>query len=226
MARSSNVKTEKMTITDSPKRRIRGIQSELKFVAAANVVFWEHGFSNSTITQIVNESGLSVGSFYHQFSDKYDLLKIAIDDLLIDFNKNLETVDLSYKKNGDLFTMWYRLIMTGQKLVVNYRGIYRAITEISKNDVRGFGSLIHIGPVTAQKIYSELAAYPEIKASTLNMTMVEHAVQIMSVSILQSSLGLAPLFPSKSSEFARLIARAACGAMGQSVDYAAIPKKK
>lgn len=226
MPRSSNVKVEKLTISDSPKRRIRGIQSELKFVAAANVVFWDHGFSNSTITQIVNESGLSVGSFYHQFSDKYDLLKVAIDDLLIDFNKNLEALDLSCNKNGDLFTMWYRLTMTGQKLVVNYRGIYRAITEISKNDVRGFGSLIHIGPLTAQRIYSELANYPEMKASNLDMKVVEHAVQIMSVSILQSSLGLAPLFPSKSGEFARLIARAACGAMGHSVEYNATPQKK
>ncbi len=74
---------------EAPKRR-RGAETEQKFLDAANEVFWLHGFAGSTIARIVEAGDLSVGSFYHLFADKSDLLERATERPLADFRGTLD----------------------------------------------------------------------------------------------------------------------------------------
>lgn len=46
----------------------------MKIVNAAWELFYKNGFDNTTIEDIVDESGTSRGSFYHYFDSKEDLL--------------------------------------------------------------------------------------------------------------------------------------------------------
>lgn len=55
-----------------PKRNSRNTRS--KIVSAAWELFYEHGYDDTTVDDIVDRSGTSKGSFYHYFAGKDALL--------------------------------------------------------------------------------------------------------------------------------------------------------
>lgn len=55
-----------------PKKNCRNTKS--KIVSAAWKLFYDHGYNNTTIDEIIAESGTSKGSFYHYFESKDALL--------------------------------------------------------------------------------------------------------------------------------------------------------
>ena len=55
-----------------PKKSNRNTKS--KIVSAAWKLFYEHGYDDTTIEEIIFESGTSKGSFYHYFDSKDALL--------------------------------------------------------------------------------------------------------------------------------------------------------
>ena len=62
------------------KKNTRNTKSRI--VAAAWKLFYEHGYDDTTVEEIVEESGTSKGSFYHYFSGK-DALLSSLSDLTI-----------------------------------------------------------------------------------------------------------------------------------------------
>ena len=111
------------------KRSARAIETERKFLEAANEVFWRNGFAAANIKEIIDTSGQSVGSFYHQFEDKADLLARSATRVIDDFDSVVSQIELSRQANGDLFTLFYRLAVAGRSLVERNRGVYRALSE-------------------------------------------------------------------------------------------------
>ena len=55
-----------------PKKNTRNTKS--KIVSAAWKLFYDNGYENTTIEDIIFESGTSKGSFYHYFESKDALL--------------------------------------------------------------------------------------------------------------------------------------------------------
>ncbi|MGB0410568.1 MAG: TetR/AcrR family transcriptional regulator [Pikeienuella sp.] len=201
--------------TLAPKRKLskRGAKTERKFLNAANDVFWAHGFAGSKISQIVTSGGLSVGSFYHQFTDKTELLERATDRLLADFHKTYVKMDLSRSTNGDVFTMLYRLTYTGRLLIARHRGIYRATAELAQNDFSGFGPMQAIGPAVVEAVRDVLPEYADQMPQNRKTADTAYAVQLITMSALQTELGMGPLYPNDLGAFSRVIARAACGVL-------------
>ena len=83
-----------------------------KIVSAAWKLFYEQGYDDTTVEEIVEESGTSKGSFYHYFSGK-DALLSSLSDLFDDKYQELiptleEDMD-SFEKlmylNQELFLM-------------------------------------------------------------------------------------------------------------------------
>ena len=83
-----------------------------KIVSAAWKLFYEQGYDDTTIEEIVTESGTSKGSFYHYFDGKDSLLgslSIIFDEKYdalkeqIDMDQN--AVELLIFLNHELFTM-------------------------------------------------------------------------------------------------------------------------
>lgn len=64
------------------KREANKLANTLAIKDAALSVFCELGYDACTITDIVNASGLSVGTFYNYFGDKEALLALLIDQIL------------------------------------------------------------------------------------------------------------------------------------------------
>ena len=196
------------------KRSKRGLEAEQKLLDAANAVFWANGFAGSTIAQIITESGLSVGSFYHQFADKRELLDRAIEYILDDFRATSERLDLSRTANGTLFVAFHRLSIAGRQLISRNRGFYRATSELAQNQAEGFGPLRIIAPTVVGATNQVIGDYADQLAAPASRETVAHAVQLITMSALQTELGMGPLFPTDDDAFARVIARAACGVLG------------
>lgn len=83
-----------------------------KIVTAAWKLFYEQGYDDTTVEEIISESGTSKGSFYHYFSGK-DALLSSLSSLFDDkYEELMETIDPamnSFDKlmylNRELFSM-------------------------------------------------------------------------------------------------------------------------
>jgi len=87
-------------------------QTKKKIVSAAWKLFYEQGYDDTTVDDIIRESGTSKGSFYHYFEGKDALLSTL--SLLFDekYEELMETLDDSMNSfdkllylNAELFTM-------------------------------------------------------------------------------------------------------------------------
>lgn len=208
-------KTTKAVPGARPRRQSkRGLETERKLLAAANEVFWANGFGSATIMQIIEASGLSVGSFYHRFADKEELLEQATRNVFADFQKALGEIDFSRASNGDLYTLFYRLTLRGRDIVSDHRGIYRAMAEMAQTDFNRFGTLARITPILIARIEAEIGAYGDQMRAEPDSGTIAAAVQLVAMTVMQTELGLGPAFPQQVEAFARTIARGSCGILG------------
>ena len=83
-----------------------------RIVAAAWKLFYEQGYEDTTVEEIIDESGTSKGSFYHYFNGKDALLSTLaylFDEKYEELMENMEESMNSYEKllflNQELFTM-------------------------------------------------------------------------------------------------------------------------
>ena len=83
-----------------------------KIVSAAWQLFYEQGYDNTTIEEIVEVSGTSKGSFYHYFEGKDALLSSLsylfdekYEELMETMDQNLSPVDKLIYLNQELFLM-------------------------------------------------------------------------------------------------------------------------
>ncbi len=83
-----------------------------KIVSAAWKLFYEQGYDDTTVDDIVSESGTSKGSFYHYFSGKDALLSSLsylfdekYDELMQTMDKNMSCFDKLLSLNTELFRM-------------------------------------------------------------------------------------------------------------------------
>ena len=66
------------------KREANKLANRLAIQEAALQIFCELGYDAASISDIVNASGLSVGTFYNYYGDKESLLALLIDQILAD----------------------------------------------------------------------------------------------------------------------------------------------
>mgnify|MGYP003297997470 CR=1 FL=1 len=93
-----------------PKKNSRNTKS--KIVSAAWKLFYDNGYENTTIEDIIFESGTSKGSFYHYFESKDALLgSLAYlfdekyEELEGEINQNTDSVENLLFLNRKLFEM-------------------------------------------------------------------------------------------------------------------------
>ncbi|MCI5698067.1 MAG: helix-turn-helix domain containing protein [Clostridiales bacterium] len=89
------------------KRNTKG-----KIISAAWKLFYEHGYDDTTVDDIVEESETSKGSFYHYFSGKDALLSSLsylfdekYEEISEELPENLDTVGILLYLNQKLFFM-------------------------------------------------------------------------------------------------------------------------
>jgi AcrR family transcriptional regulator len=213
--------------TRKPRRRSqRGLDAEEKLLQAANEVFWANGYAGSTITQFIAASGLSVGSFYHQFADKDQLLTRGAELVMEDFRTSLASMDLSREVNTTLFALFFQLAVEGRKLVARNRGFYRALTELAQNQFENFGPMATIGPTVVERTVNAMHEYADQLVAPPSRDTVAHAVQIITMCALQTEMGMGPLFPADLETYGQVLARAACGVVNYHGSFTLPPNRQ
>ena len=123
-----------------------------KIIVAAWKLFYEQGYDNTTVEEIIEESGTSKGSFYHYFEGKDALLSSLsylfdekYEELMTDINPEMNAIDKLIFLNTELFGMIEngislellarlfstQLITKGEKhLLDRNRTYYKVIREI------------------------------------------------------------------------------------------------
>lgn len=83
-----------------------------KIVTAAWKLFYENGYNNTTVDEIIAESGTSKGSFYHYFDGKDALLgslAYLFDEKYLELSQviddSMNSIDVLYMLNRELFEM-------------------------------------------------------------------------------------------------------------------------
>jgi len=80
------------------KKQVRGEYTRLGLLQTAKVLMAEKGYEGVSVNELTQRAGVSVGSFYHHFKDKEDLLVQAIDDdslVLRQFLREMRTLPVS-----------------------------------------------------------------------------------------------------------------------------------
>ena len=87
-------------------------QTKSRIVSAAGQLFYQYGYNNTTIDDIVELSQTSKGSFYHYFSTKDDLLGSLsylfdekYEELMETMDPSLSPIDKLVLMNQELFLM-------------------------------------------------------------------------------------------------------------------------
>ncbi|MBI9076328.1 MAG: TetR/AcrR family transcriptional regulator [Desulfatibacillum sp.] len=62
------------------KKQVRGEYTRISLLEAATELFAAHGYEGTSVKQITEKAGASVGSFYHHFNDKADLFTRVLDN--------------------------------------------------------------------------------------------------------------------------------------------------
>lgn len=87
-------------------------QTKKKIVSAAWKLFYEQGYDDTTVDDIVEESGTSKGSFYHYFEGKDALLSSLsflfdekYEELMPTLDENMDSIEKLLYLNRELFGM-------------------------------------------------------------------------------------------------------------------------
>lgn len=116
-----------------------------KIIDAAWKLFYRQGYDDTTVEEIIEESGTSRGSFYHYFQGKDDLLSTLADvfdqkyeALMVTIDPEMDRFDQLMYLNQELFTMMEnstpldlvarlyssQLVTRGDKSLMDHNRIY------------------------------------------------------------------------------------------------------
>ena len=92
--------------------RKNGRNTKGRIVSAAWALFYEQGYDNTTVEDIIRESGTSKGSFYHYFEGKDALLETLslifdekYEELQQEMDEDMDAVEALAFLNRELFAM-------------------------------------------------------------------------------------------------------------------------
>jgi len=196
-----------------PTRQNRSANSEKRILEAAELLFRTHGYTHTKISDIIRESGVSTGSFYHRFGDKDGLKDVMVQRFVETARAQIESLDVSRATHGSLGNMFTALAEEVLDTMNRHQGIYRMVDELSKTEPEKWQTFRHMGETIRDRVCAAMPEYREDVA--LNgaecAAAAGNAVQLIIVVMLQTRLGAAEMFPTERAALIRMAVNAALG---------------
>lgn len=198
-----------------PAVQSRGAETERKFRAAAEHCFSKRGYAGTKVSDIIQQSECSIGSYYHRFKDKRALFDVMLLDYVEFVGNLIDTWDVTLTTRKDLRGL-LSLIAKEFRLVVSQAGGFlRAAQELAFTEPKLWQRLSDLSLQLWLKLEKVLPQYlPEILAEDPKLAM-RGAVQTILTLMLQASLSLGQLFPSSMDEVEDLAINAGLGVLYQ-----------
>jgi len=202
--------------TKVPKRRVvqqqRSKDSQIKLLAAANELFAEKGFQRTKVTDIIERSGCSIGSFYHQFTDKHGIFEVLFQQYLDTANSAIDTAQYSLSTEPKLSQVLYKAGKMAHQLLKTHLGARRAAEELV---YRGEGNLKgEAYQLTDKYIASMTHLIPLYKEQIGNINpeaAMANALQMMAMVITSQTMRPTRHLPDSEDAFIAVLVEAAGG---------------
>ena len=196
-----------------PARQNRSAVSEQKLVAAAERLFAERGYAHTKISDIIRESGISTGSFYHRFSDKEGLLRVMMDRFIAEAGQIIADWGASAAEHETLEATLTSLAGVVFDTITARLGVYRAMQEKAQTDPGYWRHFASLGQaVVAEATAATVRHRGEITAADPDAA-IRNAVQVILLLIIQTRLGAGVMFPKGRDEFIAIVVQAALGVL-------------
>lgn len=174
-----------------------------KIVSAAWKLFYEQGYDETTVEEIVEESGTSRGSFYHYFEGKDALLSslsVLFDDKYAELSKTMDPelspIEMLKYINQELFLMIEntvsvellarlfatQLTTSGERHLLNTNRIYyKLLRQITMEGQRQglFKDELSVNDITKAYAMFERGLMYDWCISSGNYSLCQHAQTIM-----------------------------------------------
>jgi len=197
----------------TPAKQARSRRTEQKFLEAAEVIFAQNGFARARIADIVSVSGCSTGSFYHRFSDKRDLFDVMLDRIWTELVEETGQMDLSRQTHGSLANLLTHYAGHSLDTVRGHEGFYRAVQEISVVDPTAWNKLKGLTVRIGERFAAEVEQYADEIPQEDKQQAIKHAIQVIVLMAVHTTLGSGPLFPSDQSQLRDVMVKAALGVL-------------
>jgi len=142
----------------SNKRRLQAQETKKRIFDVAQQMFREKGFSNVTVEEIADGAGMSVGTLYHHFKNKYEILTEwhkRLDEWYYEYYSKIKDTN-EYKEKGVL-ELIREMMLYMNETCVNYGSDYISVVySYMLSNPSGFGEIMCSRKRKYYKIMTEL----------------------------------------------------------------------
>lgn len=164
--------------TRGNKRKLQAIQTKNKIFDTAHAMFKERGFYNVTVEEIAEAAGISVGSLYHHFKNKYALLTAWHDRLDEEYIAHYEEILRTPKfENAEAPVIIKEMILWIQDVCVNYGHEYISVVYSQMLSNIDFARIMSDHSRQYYKIFTELMTRGQKEGSIRSDLSVEQLVR-------------------------------------------------
>ena len=196
-----------------PAQQNRSAASEKKLVQSAEMLFARHGYTHTKISDIIRESGVSTGTFYHRFSDKEGLLVVMMQRFVTQAGALIAEWGQTAGRHESLHALLTSLGEIVFDTITDRIGVYRAMQEVAQTIPdywQAFGTLGD--DLTRYTRHAVENHRDEVTAADIDLA-TRNAVQVMLLLIIQTRLGAGIMFPESRDEFVPVVVQAALGVL-------------
>ncbi len=196
-----------------PAQQNRSAASEKKLVEAAEVLFARHGYQHTKVSDIIRESGVSTGTFYHRFSDKEGLLVVMMQRFVAQASEQIATWGQTADSHKTLHALLTSLAKFVFDTITDRLGVYRAMQEMAQTIPDSWQAFGTLGQDLTRHTRAAIEGHrAETTAADLDAATT-HAVQVMLLLIIQTRLGAGIMFPKNRDEFVPIVVQAGLGVL-------------
>ncbi len=177
------------SVETTPKRRQkRGLATEERVLKAAGKLMQENGFEAAQISRIVQESGVSNGSFYHHFGSKEEVIRRLVERFYERGKRQFEELELS---EDDFDGSLDRVLRTAIAHFEEHSGLYRAMSTRVQDQPELWEPMRALRRLVEARLIERLG--PVLKARGVDdpdlafQTMLQTILAIMTHTVLLSS---------------------------------------
>ena len=111
-------------------KQSRSAKTQVRFLRSALELFAEHGYTHTTVKDIIHHAEQSIGAFYHHFRDKEGLFSALTCAIVANIKTRIEELDLSPDTAPDLQSMLHQVAVLALDIAKEFRGFYLATYEL------------------------------------------------------------------------------------------------
>jgi len=119
--------------------------TKLRILKSAGSLFSSHGYSGTTLDDIINASGITKGAFYHYFKSKDSLCLEVLDEAINDYHGLTQSIDTDIEPVEQLRTIIHKIVELNAsghwincKLLLRFSTDSHESNPVLQRKVRGF----------------------------------------------------------------------------------------